>query len=148
MQLFHPFVDCFVLQRASPLMQRFVPFVAVAAANMVNIPLTRQRFAPFPPVFPWILWPRLLVLLPSGSSFLTPDTASATSFRDKILGCALSQSSLSEYHHVIVIVVVVVDRTARLHNPNSKYHPRANLTLRAASTLISAALCFHCCSER
>lgn len=29
-------------KKASPLMQRFVPFAAVAAANMVNIPLTRQ----------------------------------------------------------------------------------------------------------
>jgi len=30
-------------KRASPLMQRFVPFAAVAAANLVNIPLTRQN---------------------------------------------------------------------------------------------------------
>ncbi len=36
-----------LLQRASPLMQRFVPFAAVAAANMVNIPLTRQRYTSF-----------------------------------------------------------------------------------------------------
>jgi hypothetical protein len=30
------------LQRAPPLVQRFVPFMAVAAANAVNIPMTRQ----------------------------------------------------------------------------------------------------------
>ena len=35
--------NVFVLKRASPLMQRFVPFAAVAAANTVNIPLMRQR---------------------------------------------------------------------------------------------------------
>ena len=33
-----------MFQRASPLMQRFVPFAAVSAANMVNIPLMRQRY--------------------------------------------------------------------------------------------------------
>lgn len=32
----------YLATRASPLTQRFVPFVAVAAANMVNIPLMRQ----------------------------------------------------------------------------------------------------------
>lgn len=32
----------YLAKRASPLMQRFVPFAAVAAANMVNIPLMRQ----------------------------------------------------------------------------------------------------------
>lgn len=31
------------LQRASPILQRFVPFAAVCASNMVNIPLMRQR---------------------------------------------------------------------------------------------------------
>ena len=30
-------------QRAPPLVARYVPFVAVAAANCVNIPLSRQR---------------------------------------------------------------------------------------------------------
>lgn len=32
-----------MLQRAPPLIGRFVPFVAVAAANTINIPLMRQR---------------------------------------------------------------------------------------------------------
>jgi tricarboxylate carrier len=32
----------FMSTRAPPVVQRFVPFVAVAAANMVNIPLSRQ----------------------------------------------------------------------------------------------------------
>lgn len=32
----------YLAKRATPLMQRFVPFVAVAAANCVNIPLMRQ----------------------------------------------------------------------------------------------------------
>ncbi|KAI0221184.1 Sideroflexin-2 [Lamellibrachia satsuma] len=32
----------FLGKRASPLLQRFVPFIAVSAANMVNIPLMRQ----------------------------------------------------------------------------------------------------------
>jgi len=32
----------YLAKRSSSLMQRFVPFVAVAAANMVNIPLSRQ----------------------------------------------------------------------------------------------------------
>ncbi|KAL3870308.1 hypothetical protein ACJMK2_038384 [Sinanodonta woodiana] len=35
-------LKAFLANRASPLMQRFVPFVAVAAANVVNIPLMRQ----------------------------------------------------------------------------------------------------------
>ena len=30
-------------QTAKPLLQRFVPFIAVSAANAVNIPFTRQR---------------------------------------------------------------------------------------------------------
>lgn len=33
----------FLAKRASSLMQRFVPFAAVAAANCVNVPLMRQR---------------------------------------------------------------------------------------------------------
>ncbi|XP_055384321.1 sideroflexin-2 [Condylostylus longicornis] len=33
----------FVMKRASPLLQRYVPFTAVAAANCVNIPLMRQN---------------------------------------------------------------------------------------------------------
>lgn len=31
------------IQSAPPLLARWVPFIAVAAANCVNIPLTRQR---------------------------------------------------------------------------------------------------------
>uniref|UniRef100_A0A0A9Y776 Sidoreflexin n=1 Tax=Lygus hesperus TaxID=30085 RepID=A0A0A9Y776_LYGHE len=33
----------FLMKRAGPLMQRYVPFAAVAAANCVNIPLMRQN---------------------------------------------------------------------------------------------------------
>uniref|UniRef100_A0A023F854 Sidoreflexin n=2 Tax=Triatoma infestans TaxID=30076 RepID=A0A023F854_TRIIF len=33
----------YLIKRASPLMQRYVPFAAVAAANCVNIPLMRQN---------------------------------------------------------------------------------------------------------
>lgn len=35
--------DLFIFQTAPPLLARWVPFIAVAAANCVNIPLTRQR---------------------------------------------------------------------------------------------------------
>ena len=34
-----------LLQNLPPLIGRFVPFAAVAAANCVNIPLMRQRYA-------------------------------------------------------------------------------------------------------
>ena len=33
----------YFLQTAPPLLARWVPFIAVASANCVNIPLTRQR---------------------------------------------------------------------------------------------------------
>lgn len=33
----------FLAKRASPFFLRYVPFIAVAAANMVNIPLMRQN---------------------------------------------------------------------------------------------------------
>ena len=36
-------VQCFPIQRMPPLIGRFVPFVAVAVANAINIPLMRQR---------------------------------------------------------------------------------------------------------
>lgn len=32
-----------MLQRAPPIVRRWVPFVAVAAANCINIPVMRQR---------------------------------------------------------------------------------------------------------
>lgn len=37
-----PIHYCF--QVASPFIQRYVPFAAVASANMVNVPLMRQRY--------------------------------------------------------------------------------------------------------
>ena len=36
--------DWLILQSAPPLIGRFVPFAAVAAANCVNIPLMRQTY--------------------------------------------------------------------------------------------------------
>lgn len=36
-------LKAYLAKRASPLLQRYVPFAAVAAANMVNIPLMRQN---------------------------------------------------------------------------------------------------------
>lgn len=32
-------------QTAPPIIARYVPFTAVAAANLVNVPLMRQRYA-------------------------------------------------------------------------------------------------------
>lgn len=37
-----------ILQSAPPLIGRFVPFAAVAAANCVNIPLMRQTYVDSP----------------------------------------------------------------------------------------------------
>lgn len=42
-------------QHLPPIVSRFVPFAAVAAANCINIPFMRQRWAPRPP--PWFIYP-------------------------------------------------------------------------------------------
>lgn len=39
------------LQHLPPIVSRFVPFAAVAAANCINIPFMRQRWGPRPPPF-------------------------------------------------------------------------------------------------
>lgn len=40
---FNAFFFVFLLQKAPPLVARWVPFAAVAAANCVNIPMMRQQ---------------------------------------------------------------------------------------------------------
>ena len=49
-----------LLKRASPFVQRFVPFAAVAAANAVNIPLMRQRLVQLDSLAEFSNWPTLL----------------------------------------------------------------------------------------